>query len=188
MKRFKTILHLFLQFIKIGFFTFGGGWSIVAQMQKTFSDEEKLMISNEELLDIISIGRSMPGLMVGNITVLFGYHVAGFLGALTCVFGMAIPPFTILSVVTYLYSSIKEMDYVVAAMQGVRAAVVPIIISAVLRLMKTAYGYPICYAISIVTIALYLLFHMSCFLLVVLGVFAGFVICKSHKGDGEVAK
>lgn len=187
MKRFKTILHLFLQFLKIGFCTFGGGWSIVAQMQKTFSDKEK-MISNEELLDIISIGRSMPGLMVGNITALFGYHVAGFLGALTCVFGMAIPPFIILSVVTYLYSDIEEMGVVVAAMHGVRAAVVPIIVSAVLRLMKTAYGYPVCYAISIVTIALYLLFHMSCFLLVVLGVFAGFVICKSHKSDGEVAK
>lgn len=186
-KKTKKITHLFLQFIEIGFCTFGGGWSIVAQMQKRFADEAK-MISNEELLDIISIGRSMPGLMVGNIAVFFGYHIAGILGALACVFGMAIPPFVILSAVTYLYTSIEQMTIVVAAMQGVRAAVVPIIICAVLHLMKTAYDYPFCYVVSVATIVLYLLFHMSCFLLVLLGVAAGFMVCKCCNSADGVTK
>ena len=70
-------LELFLYFFKIGFYTFGGGWSIVAQIQQEYV-QKKGWITDEELLDITSVGRSLPGLMIGNVSYLFGYHVAGF--------------------------------------------------------------------------------------------------------------
>ena len=68
MKRAREICELFVQFMKFGLFTFGGGWSIVAQMQKLYV-EEKHTITAEELLDLTSVGRSVPGTMIGNVAV-----------------------------------------------------------------------------------------------------------------------
>ena len=61
-------LELFLYFFKIGFYTFGGGWSIVAQIQQEYV-QKKGWITDEELLDITSVGRSLPGLMIGNVSM-----------------------------------------------------------------------------------------------------------------------
>ena len=79
MKRARQVLGLFFQFMKFGMFTFGGGWSIVAQMQKLYVEQEKV-ITSEELLDLTSVGRSLPGTMIGNVAMLYGYRVAGVAG------------------------------------------------------------------------------------------------------------
>ena len=73
-ERLKCITTLFCQFFKIGLFTFGGGWSIVTQMQNEFVDKRR-WVTEEELLDMVSVGRSLPGIMIANISVLFGYRV-----------------------------------------------------------------------------------------------------------------
>ena len=76
MKNWKKALTLFRQFFQFGCFTFGGGWSIVAQMQKLYVEREKT-ITSQELLDITSVGRSLPGTMIGNVAFLYGYRVGG---------------------------------------------------------------------------------------------------------------
>ena len=83
MKRARQVLGLFFQFMKFGLFTFGGGWSIVAQMQKLYVEQEKV-ITSEELLDLTSVGRSLPGTMIGNVAMLYGYRVAGVAGGMAC--------------------------------------------------------------------------------------------------------
>ena len=65
---------LFWQFFKFGCFTFGGGWSIVAQMQQVYAREKKLM-GEEEILDLAAVGKSVPGTMIGNVAMLFGYRM-----------------------------------------------------------------------------------------------------------------
>ena len=69
------LAKLYLQFLKFGAFTFGGGWSIVAQMKILYVDYEH-SLTDEELLDITSIGRSLPGTMIGNIAMLYGHRIA----------------------------------------------------------------------------------------------------------------
>ena len=69
----KRALSIFATFLKFGCFTFGGGWSIVAQMQKEYV-EKRRWLTDEELLDYTSVGRSTPGLMIGNTSIPFGYH------------------------------------------------------------------------------------------------------------------
>lgn len=91
MKRVRQVLELFLQFMKFGLFTFGGGWSIIAQMQKLYVEQEHT-ITSEELLDLTSVGRSLPGTMIGNVAMLYGYRVAGIAGGMACLFGMILPP------------------------------------------------------------------------------------------------
>ena len=89
------VLDIFLCFLRFGCFTFGGGWSIVAQIQKEYV-EKKGWITDEELLNFTSVARSMPGLMIGNVSILFGYQAAGPAGAAAALLGMVIPPFFVM--------------------------------------------------------------------------------------------
>ena len=166
---------LFWQFFKIGCYTFGGGWSIVAQMQKEYV-EKRRWLTEEDLLDITSVGRSLPGLMIGNVSYLFGYHVAGFPGAIACVTGMCIPPLLILTIVTWCYTQVKDNVYVSRAMVGVRATVVPIIASAALGLRRAALTDRFGYLILLLGFVLYLFFGMNCIMIVLLGGLLGFLL------------
>lgn len=174
MEKKQSVLSLFLQFLKFGCFTFGGGWSIVSQMQKIYVEERKC-ITNEDLLDLTSVGRSLPGTMIGNIALLFGYRQAGVLGALACVIGMILPPMAILVVITMFYSAFRDSYWVAAAMTGIRTAVVPIILCAALPLMKSALVRKIGVVIALAALAAYLL-GAGCAELVVCGAVCGLVL------------
>ncbi|MBS6646237.1 MAG: chromate transporter [Clostridiaceae bacterium] len=179
----KRAAELFVQFFKLGCFTFGGGWSIVAQMQKRYVEEEGRLTS-EDLLDMTSVGRSLPGTMIGNVAFLFGYHEAGVLGGVACVIGMIMPPMLVLTAITYFYSLVMEQAWVMRAMVGVRAAVVPIIGSAVLGLRKGAFRYPACYVLTIAGFCLYLFAGISCVVLVMIGMGTGILICETYERKG----
>jgi len=128
---------LTLTMMKIGLFTFGGGWSIVAQMQKEFV-EKRGWLTAEELLDIVAMGRSLPGIMVVNTSVMLGYTLGGAGCAVLSGLGMAFPSFVVMCVVTGCYTAIRDNVWVARAMVGVRAVVVPIILSACLGMRKNA--------------------------------------------------
>ena len=173
-KRADRTLEIFLTFLKFGCFTFGGGWSIVAQIQKEFV-EKKHWITDEELLDFTSVGRSVPGLMIGNASVLFGYHVAGIPGALAALLGIVIPPIAIMLGVVFIYDQVKDNPYVERAMTGVRAAVVPIIFGAVLKLFKSGMKDAFCYLIAAVAFVLCLFTKLNNVLIVIIGAAAGLI-------------
>ena len=170
--RFSRALNIFLTFLKIGCFTFGGGWSIVAQMQKEYVEKHR-WLTDEELLDYTSVGRSTPGLMIGNTSVLFGYHAAGIPGALAALLGIAIPPIVIMLLVVFIYDRVKDNLYVSRAMIGVCAAVVPIIISALLKLITSGLKDTFCFLIAAAALGLCLFTKMNNALIVLLGALAG---------------
>ena len=170
--RLKKALSIFVTFLKFGCFTFGGGWSIVAQMQKEYV-EKRGWLTDEELLDYTSVGRSTPGLMIGNTSILFGYHAAGIPGALAAIFGITIPPVLIMLLVVYIYDRVKDNLYVSRAMIGVRAAVVPIIISALLKLLKAGLKDVLCYLIAAAALCLCLFTNMNNALIVLCGAIVG---------------
>ncbi len=177
-ERLKKALGLFLTFFKIGCFTFGGGWSIVAQLQKIYVEDKKI-ITSEELLDLTSVGRSLPGTMIGNVAMFFGSRVCGPLGGVACILGMILPPFIIIAAITLFYSAFRDNVWVAAAMNGVRAAVVPIIFSAALAMVKSAFKYLVpCIAVFAFELALYLIFHLSCVYLVLIGAACGLIISE----------
>ena len=137
-EKVKRALTIFAVMFKVGFFTWGGGWGIVAQLQKEFIEKRGWM-SQEDLLDIISVGRSMPGIMIMNISVLFGYHVGGVPGVIGSVIGIASPAVIVMCIVTLFYTQVKDNVYVAKALVGVRAAVIPIIGGAALKMRKMAW-------------------------------------------------
>ena len=169
------VLDIFLCFLRFGCFTFGGGWSIVAQIQKEYV-EKKGWITDEELLNFTSVARSMPGLMIGNISILFGYQVAGPAGAVAALFGMVIPPFFIMILVTSAYALFRDHPYVSKAMMGVRAAVVPIIAGALLKLLKAGIQDVYCVFIAAGAFLLCLSGRISNVLIVLIGAACGLLI------------
>lgn len=184
MKMWKKTLALFIQFFKFGCFTFGGGWSIVAQMQKLYVEKEKT-ISSQDLLDITSVGRSLPGTMIGNVAMLYGYRVGGIFCGLICVIALVMPPMIVLSVITYFYTLFKENIWVANAMTGVRAAIVPIISSAAVNMVKGSFRFPPCFILAAISFGFYQFFNVNCVTLVVVGAICGIFICEYYERKGQ---
>ena len=177
-------MKLYLQFLKFGSFTFGGGWSIVAQMRELYVEQEKSM-TDEELLDITSIGRSLPGTMIGNIAMFYGHRIAGFWGGVACMFGMITTPMIILIVITSFYTAFQNNLWVASAMKGVRTAVAPIILSALMAMVKSAFKFPPCYVVALLMFILYFMFRVNCVWLVLIGAVLGLIICEYYERHGE---
>lgn len=173
-QKMKTGGMLLTRFARIGCFTFGGGWSILAQIDQEFIQRQKL-ITKEELLELTAVGRSLPGIMITNISMLFGCRVAGWFGGVCAVFGIALPSVVILSLVTAGYDLLKSNLWCSSALQGVSAAVVPIICSALLSLGKEAFRHRSGVWICLITLALRILTGWSNILLIALGVLAGLI-------------
>ena len=114
-KKENRLLTIFTVMFKMGCVTFGGGWGIIAQMQEEFVDRRG-WIEEEDLIDFLSLGRSFPGIMIINTSVIFGYTVAGFWGAVLAAFGLSLPALISIAVVTYFYSAIKSNVIVARAL------------------------------------------------------------------------
>ena len=136
--------ELFSFFFKIGCFTFGGGWSILAQMERQYVEKEKI-ITKDELLELAAVGKSIPGIMIMNISMLFGYQVCGWFGGVCAVLGITCPAVLILTVITWCYDQLKTNYWCRCILEGIQASVVPIIGSAALSLgkdvLKTKKGF-----------------------------------------------
>ena len=176
-EKIRTALSLYLYFFKIGWFTFGGGWSIVAQMQTDFVEKEH-RIEAQELLDIVSVGRSLPGTMIGNAAYLFGYHQGGVLCGVMSVLGIITPPLIILSILTFFYHSVRDNPWVARALTGVRAVVAPVILTAVLKLQNalTPLPRPAFYGLCLTGCILSFVFHINSVLVVLAGVAFGLLL------------
>ena len=177
------IAKLYMQFLKFGSFTFGGGWSIVAQMKELYVEKEH-SLTDEELLDITSIGRSLPGTMIGNIAMFYGHRIAGFWGGVACMFGMITVPMIILLLITTFYTAFQNNIWVASAMKGVRAAVAPVILSALMGMVRSAFKLPPCIAVAAGMFGLYYFLRVSPIMLVVIGAVLGLMICEYYERRG----
>ena len=91
----------------------------------------------------------------------------------------------VLTILTFCYTAIRDNYWVMAAMTGVRASIVPIMASAALPLVKGAFHYPPCVAIALLSFSLYLFWNVSCVLLVILGMVGGLAICEFYERKKE---
>ena len=184
MEQIKRGLRLFAEFFKIGCFTFGGGWAIVAQMEQEYVNKQKL-ITKDELLEMVAVGRSAPGIMITNISLLFGYHVAGPFGGICTVLGISCPAMIILSIVAVFYNQLKDNYWCAAVLRGIRCAVVPIIATACLSLGKQALQTRFAIGVFAVAVMLALFTGISNIMLVLTGVAAALVYHFSRRKTQE---
>ncbi|MBC8569731.1 chromate transporter [Oscillospiraceae bacterium NSJ-54] len=133
-KRHKILL-LFLTFLKIGAFTFGGGYAMIALMQREVV-EKRHWITDEDIMDIITIAESTPGVIAVNSATFIGYKTAGFWGAFFATLGVTLPSFVVISVISLFFVQFKSLKIVAYAFEGIRAGIAVLIVSAVIKLSK----------------------------------------------------
>ena len=92
MKKLKLLLTLFVTMFKIGLFTFGGGYAMIAIIEREIIERKK-WIDNDEFLDIIAIAESTPGPLAINSATFVGYKIAGVLGSVFATLGVVLPSF-----------------------------------------------------------------------------------------------
>ena len=126
---------LFFSTFKISACTFGGGFVIIPLMRRKFV-EELGWIDEQEMLDLTAIAQSSPGAIAVNASILVGYRVAGFLGALITVFGTVLPPLIIISVISLFYQAFRDNAIVNMAMLGMLAGVAAVICDVVINMVK----------------------------------------------------
>lgn len=133
--RTESYVRICWEFFKIGTFTIGGGAAMIPQMQQIAVDEKK-WLSEEEMLDCIALGQSLPGVIAINMTTFIGYKQRGIPGALVATFGVVLPAFLAILIALALLEYIGDNQYVEGAFIGVKAAVCGLIVVSAVRLVK----------------------------------------------------
>ena len=131
----RKLLTLFITFMKVGLFTFGGGYAMIPIIQDEVSTKKK-WIKESEFLDIIAISESTPGPIAVNTATYVGYRVAGVLGGIIATLGLAIPSFAIIFVISYFYKDFMEWKAVQAIFSGLKVGVILLLLNAVIKLKK----------------------------------------------------
>ena len=133
----KQYLDLFFTFSKIGVCTFGGGYAMLPILQRELVDN-KGWATEEELADYYAVGQCTPGVIAVNTATFVGYNQMGWLGGVVATLGVVFPCLVIIMAIAAFLSNFMHLDVVVHAFNGVRAGVVALIFSSVLKLLNTS--------------------------------------------------
>ena len=117
----NLLLDLFLTFAKVGLFTFGGGYAMIALIENTCV-EKKQWITHDEMMNITVIAESTPGPIAINCATYVGYKQKGFAGALTATIGMILPSFCIIFAISKFLDHFLEITWIAHAFQGIKIA------------------------------------------------------------------
>ena len=128
-------LKLFTTFFKIGAFTFGGGYAMIPLIQKE-TVEKNNWIDDKDILDIVAIAESTPGPIAINASTFVGYRVSGFMGALASTFGVVLPSFVIILIISGVLRQFENLQVVKFAFNGIRAGVLALLIKALISMYK----------------------------------------------------
>ncbi len=138
----KNLLTLFLTFLKIGAFTFGGGYAMIALIENQFVTKKK-WLSQSEFLDMIAIAESTPGPMAINSATFIGYKCAGILGAALATLAVCLPSFIIIYLISLFFDKFLSLTYVTYAFRGIQVCVVYLILTAGLKMLKAIPKSPL---------------------------------------------
>lgn len=131
----KKYLNLFFTMLKIGLFTFGGGYAMIALLENEFISKKKWM-EKEEFIDMVAIAESTPGPVAINSATYIGYKLLGFWGAFLATIAVCIPSFVIIFVISLFFDAFLSLTLVSYAFRGIQACVIYLIMSAGLKMMK----------------------------------------------------
>lgn len=135
MKKRQILLDLLLTFMKIGLFTFGGGYAMIAMME-SICVEKKKWISHDDMMNVTVIAESTPGPIAINCATFVGYQQAGFLGSLTATLGIVLPSFGIIFVISMFLDNFLKIKVIGSAFQGIKVAVGILILDAAITMIK----------------------------------------------------
>ena len=135
MRKIKDYLSLFLTMMKIGLFTFGGGYAMIAMLENEFVEKKK-WLDKDEFLDVAAIAESTPGPIAINAATYIGYKNSGIIGSIIATLGICIPSFVIIYAISLFFDAFLSFTLVAYAFKGVQICVVYLILTAGLKMLK----------------------------------------------------
>ena len=159
MNKKKDLFEMLLTFFKIGLFTFGGGYAMLALIESELVEKKK-WIEKEEFLDMVAIAESTPGPIAINSATYIGYKRAGVLGAAFSTLGVVLPSFIIIYVISLFLDAFLSFELAAYAFKGIQAGVVYLIISAGIKMLKGLKKNPMAIAILCAVVILMVIFSV----------------------------
>ena len=135
MRKIKGYLLLFLTMLKIGVFTFGGGYAMIALLENEFVAKKK-WLGKDEFLDVAAIAESTPGPIAINAATYIGYKNSGIIGSIIATLGICIPSFVIIYAISLFFDAFLSLTLVAYAFKGIQICVVYLILTAGLKMLK----------------------------------------------------
>ena len=135
MKKLKDLFKLFLTFFKIGLFTFGGGYAMIAILQSELVEKKK-WIKEEDFYNVLSIAESTPGPIAINMATFLGYKKTGVLGSIFATLGVVLPSFIIIFLISQFFDAFLKFTLVQYAFKGIQACVGFLILNAGLKMVR----------------------------------------------------
>ncbi len=177
----ESLWHILLAFLKVGAFTFGGGYAILPVIQQEVVHNRK-WVSPEEFSDILIITQGMPGQLALNSAIQIGIRLRGIPGGLMGALGVTAPSVIILlAIAAYFYPLLRDNDYVQAIFYGLRPAVVALIAAAAVKMgrgiLQGLNGVILCAVLLLFAI----ITQIHPIIILLIGGLAGMIVCK--RGD-----
>lgn len=133
-----TLLKLFVSFLKIGAFSFGGGYAMLPLIEKE-TIEIHGWLTAKEFIDILAVVEMTPGPIAINSATFLGYKVAGVWGSVVATIGVVLPSIVIILIIAHFLSKFKDSPYVDWAFRGIRPVVLGLIVSASITVARNAF-------------------------------------------------
>jgi chromate transporter len=188
----KTLIKIFTVTLKIGAFTFGGGYAMIPLMQAEFVDKYH-WIDESDIVDVFAVAQSLPGVIAVNSCILIGNKIAGLAGGFAAASGCVLPSLVILAAITRVYEVFIVNTYVLGALKGISAAVVALMGSAVVKLAKQSVKEAAGLAIAAAALGISLFFSSVNAVFIIIGAAVLGLVIKlpgllGKKKDGEAGK
>lgn len=156
----STCLCLFITFLKIGAFTFGGGYAMIPLIQRE-TVEKREWITSDDILEIVAIAESTPGPVAINAATFVGYRICGFFGALMSTLGVVLPSFLIILAISFVLREFESVKIVQYAFSGIRAGVLALIVKAVWSMYKQCNKNACAYVVMVAAFMLTAFFDVD---------------------------
>lgn len=133
----KELFDLFWTFCKIGALTFGGGYAMLPLIQREIVENKKWS-TEREILDYYAVGQCTPGVIAVNTATFIGFKLKGIIGGIVATLGVVFPSLIIILIIASFLQSFADLSIVQSAFAGIRVAVVALIITTVIKLLKSS--------------------------------------------------
>jgi chromate transporter len=194
MRRLKPLALLFLSMMKIGLFTFGGGYAMINLLDNEFVVRKK-WIDSEEFMDLVTVAESTPGPIAVNCATYIGYKSSGVLGSAVATLGMCIPSFTVIFLISLFFDEFIRISWVASAFRGIQVCVIYLILSAGLKMLRKVKKTPFSLTVMSVTFVSMLILSLlsvsfsSLFYVLIFGAAGLFIFAvgciKNRGGEGK---
>ena len=182
--------------LKIGLFTFGGGYAMIALLENEFVTKRK-WINNDEFTDMVAIAESTPGPIAINSATYIGFKMGGVLGSILCTIAVCIPSFIIIYLISLFFNAFIQIQWVAAAFKGIQICVIFLILSAgikmLIKIKKTVFNIIVMAAtvVCMVLLSVFAVDFSSIFYILISGVLGlsiyliKLLISKKKKGKDD---